>query len=47
VLLEEQAQVEQRLGQRPLSTEDQRDQQPAQSAVAVEKRVDRLELHVR
>lgn len=46
VLLEEQAQLEQRLLQHPGIDQHQHDQQPAQSAVAVQKRVDGLELHV-
>ena len=46
MLLEEQAQVEQRLIEHAGVDQHQNDQQPAEAAVAVEKRVDCLELHV-
>ena len=46
VLLEEQAQIEQRLLQHASLDQHQHDQQPAQATIAVQKRVDGLELHV-
>jgi hypothetical protein len=46
VLLEEQAHVMQRLLEHAGLDQHQHDQQPAQAAIAIEKRVDRLELHV-
>jgi len=47
VLFEVEAQVEQWLAQQAGATEEQRDQQASHAAVAVEERMDRLELHVR
>src|SRR6185437_12477622 len=47
VLLEVQAQVEQWLAQQSVVGELQRDEQAADASVAIEKRVNRLELHVR
>ena len=47
VLLEVEAQVEQRLAEHAGVAEEQRDQQPPDAAVAVEEGVDGLELHVR
>ena len=46
MLLEEQAQVEQWLIEHAGVDQHQNDQQPAEAAVAIEKRVDGLELHV-
>jgi hypothetical protein len=46
VLLEEEAQVEEGLAQDPALHQHQHDQQPPQTPVAIEERVDRLELHV-
>ena len=46
MLLEEQAQVEQRLLQNPGIDQHQHDQEPAQATVAVQKRVDGFELHM-
>src|SRR4051794_12685463 len=46
MLLEVQAQVEQRLLEDLLRTQQQRDEQAADAAVAVKERMDRLELHV-
>ena len=43
---QEQAEIEDRLAQHPRLAEDQRDEQPTQAPIAVEKRVDRLELDV-
>ena len=44
--LQEQAEIEDRFPQHPGLTQDQRDEQPAQASVAVEKGMDRLELDV-
>lgn len=46
-LLEEEAQVQHRLAQRALAPEQERDEQPPDAPVPVQKRVDGLELHVR
>ena len=46
VPLQEEGQVQQRPGEDPLPAEVERDQQPPDPAVAVEERVDRLELRV-
>src|SRR5690606_27196199 len=46
VLLEVEAEVEQRIAQHAVVAEQKRDQEPADAAVAVEERMDRLELHV-
>ncbi|MGA1518787.1 MAG: hypothetical protein ACO34F_02385 [Burkholderiaceae bacterium] len=46
VLLEEQAQVQQRLLEHPGLDQHQHDQEPAQATIAIEKRVDRFKLHV-
>ena len=46
-LLERQAEVEQRLIEQLPVFDEQRDQQAPDASVTVEKRVDRLELHVR
>ena len=47
VLFEIQAEVQQRLAQHAALTQQKGDQQAAESAVAVEERVNRLELHMR
>jgi hypothetical protein len=47
MLLQVEAQVEERLAQDPAVTEQQGDQEPAHPSVAVEERVDGLELDVR
>src|SRR5205085_6434799 len=47
VRLEVEAEVQQRLAHHLALAQKKRDQQPAEAAVAVEERVDRLELHVR
>jgi hypothetical protein len=47
VLLEEEAQVEQRLGQDALGAEEKRDEEPAHAPVAIQEGVDGLELDVR
>jgi len=47
VCLEVKTEVKKRLRQNVFGTEDERDEQPAESPVAVEERVDRLELNVR
>ena len=44
---ERHAEVQQRLVEQPPVLDEQRDQQPADAAVSVQERVDRLELHVR
>src|SRR5664279_1414665 len=44
--LEEKTQVEKRLMQSALSAEKQRNQQTSESPIAIEKRVDRLKLHM-
>src|SRR6266498_1531461 len=46
MLLEERAEIEQRLLEELLRLQQERDEQPADAAVAVEKRMDRLELIV-
>src|SRR4051812_22816773 len=46
MLLEVEAQVQQRLREHLVGAEQQRDQEPTDAAVAVEKRMDRLELDV-
>src|SRR5215469_14676749 len=46
VRFEVQAEVQERLSQRTLGAKQERDQQPTESAVAVEKGVNRLKLHV-
>lgn len=44
--LEVEAQVQDRLRQRPLGTQEQRDEESSEATIAVEKRVNGLELHV-
>jgi hypothetical protein len=46
VLLEVQAQVQERLPQHAVVVQDERDQQPPDAPVPIEKAVDGLELHV-
>lgn len=47
MLLEVEAEIKQRLSQHAFVVQDQGDQQSADAPVAIEKRMDGLELHVR